>query len=97
MANSFGRGGFLIDCFLWCYPSQPGDPWGTSNWGWAGLDDANCSGIVGCAGMGQEMNAAAGVGAYEAVVAYMLAISLVYSLTDFAFSKFEQRVLVWRP
>jgi len=52
---------------------------------------------LGVPGMGQEMNAAAGVGAYEAVVAYMLAISLVYSLTDFVFSKFEQRVLVWRP
>lgn len=31
--------------------------------------------LLGVPGMGQEMNAAAGVGAYEAVVVYMLAIS----------------------
>ena len=34
--------------------------------------------LLGVPGMGQEMNAAAGVGAYDAVVVYMLAISLVY-------------------
>lgn len=53
--------------------------------------------LLGVPGMGQEMNSAAGVGAYEAVVVYMLAISAVYSLSDWAFSRFERRVLKWRP
>jgi ABC-type nitrate/sulfonate/bicarbonate transport system permease component len=53
--------------------------------------------LLGVPGMGQEMNAAAGVGAYEAVVIYMLAISGVYALCDFAFVRFENWVLRWRP
>ena len=43
------------------------------------------------------MNAAAGVGAYDAVVVYMLIISLVYTLCDLAFSTVESKVLQWRP
>lgn len=53
--------------------------------------------LLGVPGMGQEMNAAAGVGAYEAVVVYMLAISAVYSLSDGVFAHFEGRILKWRP
>jgi NitT/TauT family transport system permease protein len=53
--------------------------------------------LLGVPGMGQEMNAAAGVGAYEAVVIYMLAISAVYSLSDWIFSAIEARLLRWRP
>lgn len=53
--------------------------------------------LLGVPGMGQEMNAAAGVGAYEAVVIYMLAISLVYTLSDAAFGAIERRLLAWRP
>ena len=43
------------------------------------------------------MNAAAGVGAYEAVVVYMLAISLVYAICDLGYAWLEKRVLSWRP
>lgn len=53
--------------------------------------------LLGVPGMGQEMNSAAGVGAYEAVVVYMLAISLVYTISDFLFSQVEGRLLAWRP
>lgn len=53
--------------------------------------------LLGVPGMGQEMNAAAGVGAYDAVVVYMLTISLVYTLCDFAYGQLEKRVLQWRP
>jgi ABC-type nitrate/sulfonate/bicarbonate transport system permease component len=53
--------------------------------------------LLGVPGMGQEMNAAAGVGAYDAVVVYMLVISLVYSLSDLVFGLVEGRVLKWRP
>lgn len=53
--------------------------------------------LLGVPGMGQEMNSAAGVGAYEAVVVYMLAISAVYSLSDWIFARVEERVLRWRP
>lgn len=53
--------------------------------------------LLGVPGMGQEMNAAAGIGAYEAVVIYMLAISLVYALSDLVYVLVEKRVLAWRP
>jgi len=53
--------------------------------------------LLGVPGMGQEMNAAAGVGAYDAVVVYMLAISAVYALSDIIFGFVENRVLRWRP
>lgn len=53
--------------------------------------------LLGVPGMGQEMNAAAGVGAYEAVVVYMLAISAVYSCSDWIFGRVEDRALRWRP
>lgn len=53
--------------------------------------------LLGVPGMGQEMNSAAGVGAYEAVVVYMLAISAVYSLSDWVFGRLEERALKWRP
>jgi len=53
--------------------------------------------LLGVPGMGQEMNSAAGVGAYEAVVIYMLAISAVYAVSDFLFGLVERRTLRWRP
>lgn len=53
--------------------------------------------LLGVPGMGQEMNAAAGVGAYDAVVVYMLVISFLYSLTDVCFMLVEKKVLQWRP
>lgn len=53
--------------------------------------------LLGVPGMGQEMNAAAGVGAYEAVVVYMLAISAVYAVSDMIFATFENWILRWRP
>ncbi|HEX7388211.1 MAG TPA: ABC transporter permease [Castellaniella sp.] len=53
--------------------------------------------LLGVPGMGQEMNAAAGVGAYDAVVVYMLVISLIYTLCDVSFMQIEKRVLQWRP
>ena len=53
--------------------------------------------LLGVPGIGQEMNSAAGVGAYEAVVVYMLAISAVYALSDMLFSSIETMVLKWRP
>lgn len=53
--------------------------------------------LLGVPGMGQEMNSAAGVGAYGAVVVYMLVISLIYSLSDGLFALVEKRLLRWRP
>lgn len=53
--------------------------------------------LLGVPGIGQQMNAAAGVGAYDAVVVYMLAISLIYSLSDGLFSLVQSRLLRWRP
>jgi len=53
--------------------------------------------LLGVPGMGQEMNAAAGVGAYDAVVVYMLAISVLYTVFDVAFVVLETKILRWRP
>lgn len=53
--------------------------------------------LLGVPGMGQEMNAAAGVGAYDAVVVYMLIISVVYTLCDMLFLTFNKWVLQWQP
>lgn len=53
--------------------------------------------LLGVPGIGQQMNAAAGVGAYDAVVVYMLAISLIYSISDGLFSVVQNRLLQWRP
>lgn len=53
--------------------------------------------LLGVPGVGQEMNSAAGVGAYEAVVVYMLSISIVYAASDQLFSWAERRALRWRP
>lgn len=51
--------------------------------------------LLGVPGMGQQMNAAAGVGAYDAVVIYMLAISLIYSLSDGLFAMISGYLLRW--
>lgn len=53
--------------------------------------------LLGVPGMGQEMNAAAGVGAYDTVVVYMLVISFIYALCDYGVMKLEGSLLQWRP
>lgn len=53
--------------------------------------------LLGVPGMGQEINAAAGVGAYDTVVVYMLIISVVYTLCDMLFLTFNKWVLQWQP
>lgn len=53
--------------------------------------------LLGVPGMGQEMNSAAGVGSYETVIVYMLAISIVYAVSDFMFGFAEKWTLRWRP
>lgn len=53
--------------------------------------------LLGVPGMGQEMNSAAGVGAYDAVVVYMLVISVIYIISDLLFLQLEKRALQWRP
>ena len=58
MAHSFGRGGFFDRLFSVVLPQASPGFLGAPNRCRAGLDDAHCRGIVGCAGMGQEMNAA---------------------------------------
>jgi NitT/TauT family transport system permease protein len=52
--------------------------------------------LLGVPGMGQEMNSAAGVGAYDAVIVYMLAISVVYAASDAIFGAIERWLLRWR-
>ncbi|QGG79922.1 ABC transporter permease subunit [Litorivicinus lipolyticus] len=98
MAQSFGHRGYFKQTFSIILPeASPGILAGVRTGvgqAWMTLIAAE---LLGVPGMGQEMNAAAGVGAYEAVVAYMLAISLVYSLTDGVFSQLQRRLLIWRP
>ena len=98
LARSFGQNGLLNQALNVTLPaSSPGILAGVRTGvgqAWMTLIAAE---LLGVPGMGQEMNAAAGVGAYEAVVIYMLVISLIYTLSDFLFERFEKRVLQWRP
>ena len=98
LAAAFGQGGYLGRTFKITFPAAAPGTLGGIRTGvgqaWMTLIAAE---LLGVPGMGQEMNAAAGVGAYEAVVVYMLAISVVYALSDTLFSRVENRVLRWRP
>lgn len=98
LAHAFGQHGFLARTLGVTLPgAAPGIFAGIRTGigqAWMTLIAAE---LLGVPGMGQEMNAAAGVGAYEAVVVYMLVISLVYSASDHLFALIERRVLRWRP
>ncbi len=98
LAQAFGQGSYLIRSLKVTLPaSSPGILAGVRTGvgqAWMTLIAAE---LLGVPGMGQEMNSAAGVGAYEAVVVYMLAISAVYALTDMIFSFIEHQILQWRP
>lgn len=98
LARAFGQNGFLRQALQVTLPgAAPGIFSGIRTGigqAWMTLIAAE---LLGVPGMGQEMNSAAGVGAYEAVVIYMLVISLVYSLSDYLFALIEKRVLQWRP
>lgn len=98
LARAFGHGGYLARSWTVTLPAvTPGALAGVR----AGIGQAwmtlIAAELLGVPGMGQEMNAAAGVGAYDAVVVYMLTISLVYTLCDLIYGKVEKRVLQWRP
>jgi ABC-type nitrate/sulfonate/bicarbonate transport system permease component len=98
LAQAFGHGGYLWRTLKVTLPAAlPGILSGVRTGvgqAWMTLIAAE---LLGVPGMGQEMNAAAGVGAYEAVVVYMLAISGVYALSDIVFGFIEGRLLRWRP
>jgi ABC-type nitrate/sulfonate/bicarbonate transport system permease component len=98
LARSFGQGGYWRRAISITLPAMaPGTLSGIRTGigqAWMTLIAAE---ILGVPGMGQEMNAAAGVGAYEAVVIYMLAISVVYAASDLLYVLVEKRVLSWRP
>jgi len=98
LARAFGRGGYLSLATTVTLPGcAPGALAGVRTGvgqAWMTLIAAE---LLGVPGMGQEMNSAAGVGAYEAVVIYMLAISAVYAVSDFLFGHVERRALRWRP
>ncbi|SAI40692.1 ABC transporter permease [Bordetella ansorpii] len=98
LARAFGHGGYAARAWTVTLPAiAPGALAGVR----AGIGQAwmtlIAAELLGVPGMGQEMNAAAGVGAYDVVVVYMLAISLVYTLCDLVFVQAEKRVLQWRP
>lgn len=98
LARAFGRGGYLARALTVTLPgAAPGTLAGVRTGvgqAWMTLIAAE---LLGVPGMGQEMNSAAGVGAYEAVVIYMLAISAVYAVSDLIFGLAERHALRWRP
>ena len=98
LARSFGQGGYWQRARSITLPAiAPGTLAGIRTGigqAWMTLIAAE---LLGVPGMGQEMNSAAGIGAYEAVVVYMLAISLVYAVSDLIYVLIEKRVLSWRP
>ncbi|MES1938990.1 nitrate/sulfonate/bicarbonate ABC transporter permease [Salinisphaera sp. T5B8] len=98
LARAFGHGGFFKRITSITLPgAAPGILSGMRTGvgqAWMTLIAAE---LLGVPGMGQEMNSAAGVGAYDAVVVYMLTISLIYTLSDGLFALVENRVLRWRP
>jgi NitT/TauT family transport system permease protein len=98
LAQAFGQSGYLARSLKVTLPaSLPGVMGGVRTGvgqAWMTLIAAE---LLGVPGMGQEMNSAAGVGAYDAVVVYMLAISAVYALSDMVFAGVERRLLRWRP
>jgi len=98
LARAFGQGQYLERTLKVTLPAAAPGIMGGMRAGvgqaWMTLIAAE---LLGVPGIGQEMNSAAGVGAYEAVVVYMLAISAVYALSDMLFSSIETMVLKWRP
>jgi ABC-type nitrate/sulfonate/bicarbonate transport system permease component len=98
LARAFGQGKYLQRTLKVTLPAAAPGIMGGMRAGvgqaWMTLIAAE---LLGVPGIGQEMNSAAGVGAYEAVVVYMLAISAVYALSDMLFSSVETMVLKWRP
>ncbi|MES1954427.1 ABC transporter permease [Salinisphaera hydrothermalis] len=98
LARAFGHGGFVSRVLTITLPgAAPGILSGMRTGvgqAWMTLIAAE---LLGVPGMGQQMNSAAGVGAYDAVVVYMLAISLIYSISDGLFALVEKQVLRWRP
>ncbi|NVK41060.1 MAG: ABC transporter permease subunit [Oceanospirillaceae bacterium] len=98
LARAFGQHGHLNQAFNVTLPAAAPGIFSGMRTGigqaWMTLIAAE---LLGVPGMGQEMNAAAGVGAYEAVVVYMLIISAVYTLSDTLFAYIEKRALQWRP
>ena len=98
LARAFGRGGFIKRISSITLPGAAPSILSGMRTGvgqaWMTLIAAE---LLGVPGMGQEMNSAAGVGAYDAVVVYMLAISLIYTLSDGLFALIENRALRWRP
>ncbi|MBU2964240.1 ABC transporter permease [Amphritea sp. 2_MG-2023] len=98
LARAFGQNGHLRQTFQVTLPGAATGIFSGIRTGigqaWMTLIAAE---LLGVPGMGQEMNSAAGVGAYEVVVVYMLIISLVYTLSDTLFGFIEKRVLTWRP
>jgi NitT/TauT family transport system permease protein len=98
LAQAFGQGGYLRRTASVTLPAASPGLFAGLRTGvgqaWMTLIAAE---LLGVPGMGQEMNAAAGVGAYEAVVVYMLMISLVYTVCDWLFGLIENRALRWRP
>ena len=98
LARAFGQGQYLQRTLKVTLPAAAPGIMGGMRAGvgqaWMTLIAAE---LLGVPGIGQEMNSAAGVGAYEAVVVYMLAISAVYALSDMLFSSVETMVLKWRP
>lgn len=98
LAAAFDQGRYLTRTFKITFPAAAPGTLGGIRTGvgqaWMTLIAAE---LLGVPGMGQEMNSAAGIGAYEAVVVYMLSISVVYALSDTLFSRLENRILRWRP
>ncbi|WP_353249608.1 ABC transporter permease [Salinisphaera sp. T31B1] len=98
LARAFGHGGFVRRVTSITLPGAAPSILSGMRTGvgqaWMTLIAAE---LLGVPGMGQEMNSAAGVGAYDAVVVYMLAISVIYTLSDALFGLVENAVLRWRP
>lgn len=98
LARAFGHASYLPRTFKVALPAALPGTLGGMRTGvgqaWMTLIAAE---LLGVPGMGQEMNSAAGVGAYDAVVVYMLAISVVYAVSDMIFAAVERRLLQWRP
>ncbi|HEY9459656.1 MAG TPA: ABC transporter permease [Paralcaligenes sp.] len=98
LARAFGQDGFVAEMLSVTMPAASPGIFAGMRTGigsaWMTLIAAE---LLGVSGMGQEMDAAAGVGSYETVVIYMLAISLVYTLSDTMFKWVEKRALQWRP
>ncbi|HRL21101.1 MAG TPA: ABC transporter permease subunit [Alcaligenes sp.] len=98
LASAFGHGSYVARSWTVTLPAiAPGLLSGVR----AGIGQAwmtlIAAELLGVPGMGQEMNAAAGVGAYDAVVVYMLIISVVYTVCDMLFLAFNKWILQWQP